>query len=431
MKSFFLILLFLTYLSNVYANNFNNSTNDNERIFFDTYLGIDILTLFLVFFISIITTIGGVGGGGLLIPTYMLVSKFSLEEAIPLSVVTILGDTLVRIIVLYNKKHPLNEKRYLIDMMPILLIVPFDGNSSFIGVILSEISPQSFTIILIILVLGFTFYKSISKAIRSFLKENIYLNEESNNLEMVMIDGIAEYFNAEQVREARQNNLGEGDTLNDKLIKTGIIFLSILIISIFSITRSLIDKCSLYYWIHIFSQFFIVGVIGFLIIKYISNDYEKKRQNNYIFLEGDIIWKKENIIKFILIATVTGALSTYMGIGGGMLITPIMMQVGMIPEVVVATSSITTFFSSTISTINYILVGKLLINYGLLYSFVSAFGSIFGLILSNIILSKFKRQSIIIFIVSLILFTSIILLITNSLTNNDLSEFKFNNFCEV
>ena len=120
-----------------------------------------------------------------------------------------------------------------------------------------------------------------------------------------------------------------------------------------------------------------------------------------------------------------------MGIGGGMLITPIMMQVGMIPEVVVATSSITTFFSSTISTINYILVGKLLINYGLLYSFVSALGSIFGLILSNIILSKFKRQSIIIFIVSLILFTSIILLVTNAITNNDLSEFKFNNFCEA
>lgn len=426
MKSF-LILLFLIFITNVYAT---NSTNDNERIFFDTYLGTDIITIFLVFFISIITTIGGVGGGGLLIPTYMLVSKFSLEEAIPLSVVTILGDTLVRVLVLYNKRHPLNEKRYLIDMMPILLIVPFDGNSSFIGVILSQITPQSLTIILIILVLGFTFYKSISKAIRSFLKENIYLNQENNNLEMVMIDGIAEYFDAEQVREARLNNLGEGDTLKDKIIKTGIIFTSILIISIFSITRSLLDKCGLYYWIHIISQFFIVAIMGFLIIKYLANDYEKKRQNNYIFLQGDIIWKKENITKFILIATVTGALSTYMGIGGGMLITPIMMQVGMIPEVVVATTSITTFFSSIISTINYILVGKLLINYGLLYSFVSAIGSIFGLILSNMMLSRFKRQSIIIFIVSLILFTSIILLVTNALTNNDLSEFKFNNFCE-
>jgi uncharacterized membrane protein YfcA len=426
MKSF-LILLFLIFITNVYAT---NSTNNNERIFFDTYLETDIITIFLVFFISIITTIGGVGGGGMLIPTYMLVSKFSLEEAIPLSVVTILGDTLVRVLVLYNKRHPLNEKRYLIDMMPILLIVPFDGNSSFIGVILSQITPQSLTIILIILVLGFTFYKSISKAIRSFLKENIYLNQENNNLEMVMIDGIAEYFDAEQVREARLNNLGEGDTLKDKIIKTGIIFTSILIISIFSITRSLLDKCGLYYWIHIISQFFIVAIMGFLIIKYLANDYEKKRQNNYIFLQGDIIWKKENITKFILIATVTGALSTYMGIGGGMLITPIMMQVGMIPEVVVATSSITTFFSSIISTINYILVGKLLINYGMLYSFVSAIGSIFGLILSNMMLSRFKRQSIIIFIVSLILFTSIILLVTNALTNNDLSEFKFNNFCE-
>ena len=88
------------------------------------------------------------------------------------------------------------------------------------------------------------------------------------------------------------------------------------------------------------------------------------------------------------------------------------------------------FFSSIISTVNYIIVGKLLINYGLLYSFTSAIGSIFGLKLSNYILSKFKRQSIIIFVVSLILFTSIILLITNALTNNNFSNFTFNNICE-
>ena len=131
----------------------------------------DIILSILVFIISIITTIGGVGGGGLLIPTYILMGNFSLEEAIPLSVITILGDTLVRIFNLYLKRHPMNNNRYLIDMMPILLIVPIDGNFSFLGVILSEIMPNSITLAVIILVLGITFYKSIIKGIKTYKKE--------------------------------------------------------------------------------------------------------------------------------------------------------------------------------------------------------------------------------------------------------------------
>ena len=115
-----ILCLFLSLINYVSAN--------EDRVIFDTHLDLDLISITLVFIISIITTIGGVGGGGLLIPTYMLVSGFTLEEAIPLSVATILGDTIVRICNLYNKKHPLNDKRYLIDMMPILLIVPFDCN---------------------------------------------------------------------------------------------------------------------------------------------------------------------------------------------------------------------------------------------------------------------------------------------------------------
>ena len=106
-----------------------------------------------------------------------------------------------------------------------------------------------------------------------------------------------------------------------------------------------------------------------------------------------------------------------------------MINVGMIPEVVVATSSISTFFSSIISVINYIISGKLIWDYGIVFSISSALGSILGLKLSDYILHKYKRQSIIIFIVSLILFTSIILLTVNAFTKYDINEFTFNKVC--
>ena len=389
-------------------------------------LGNDIILSILVFIISIITTIGGVGGGGLLIPTYMFVGKFSLEEAIPLSVMSILGDTLVRILNLYLKKHPMNSKRYLINMMPILLIVPFDGNFSFLGVILSEIMPNIVTLGVIILTLGLTFYKSIVKAVRTFLKENEYL--DSNNLELVIIDGIGEYFNINKLEEYKFSN-GIGDSLLDKIKKTLIIFFTIVVISIFCILRSFYDKCSLINIANIMLQFLVMGIISYFIICYIKKDYENKRLNKYIFLEGDIIWNNTNITKFIIISSLTGILSTYMGIGGGMLITPIMIQVGMIPEVVIATGSITTFFSSLISTLNYLLAGRLNLNYGILLSIMSMLGSFIGLKLSDLILMKLKRQSILIFIVSLILLISGVMLV-NSVMMNDLNNFKIKNFCK-
>lgn len=386
----------------------------------------DIILSILVFIISIITTIGGVGGGGLLIPTYIFIGKFSLDEAIPLSVMTILGDTLVRIVNLYLKKHPMNSKRYLINMMPILLIVPFDGNFSFFGVILSEIMPNIVTLGVIILTLGLTFYKSIVKAVRTFLKENEYL--DSNNLELVIIDGIGEYFDINKLEEYKLNN-GIGDTLSDKIKKTLIIFFTILVISTFCVLRMLNDKCSINNIVNIISQFIVVGIISYYIINYIKKDYERKRLNNYIFLEGDIIWNNANITKFIIIASLTGILSTYMGIGGGMLITPIMIQVGMIPEVVIATGSITTFFSSLISTLNYLLAGRLNLNYGILLSIMSMLGSLVGLKLSDLILSRLKRQSILIFIVSLILLISGVMLV-NSVIMNGLGNLEIGNYCK-
>ena len=387
----------------------------------------DIILSILVFFISVVTTIGGVGGGGLLIPTYIFIGKFSLNEAIPLSVITILGDTLVRIFNLYLRRHPMNSKRYLIDMMPILLIVPFDGNFSFIGVILSEIMPNLITLSVIILVLGLTFYKSIVKAVKLFLKENQYL--DSNNLELVMIDGIGEYFDVNKLEEYKFSNC-IGDTLSDKIKKTLILFFTIVVISTFCILRTLNDKCSLNNIVNIICQFILVGIISYFIIYYIKKDYENKRLNNYIFLEGDIIWNNKNIIKFIIISSLTGVLSTYMGIGGGMLITPIMIQVGMIPEVVIATGSITTFFSSLISTLNYLLAGRLNLNYGILLSVASMIGSFVGLKLSDFILSKLKRQSILVFIVSLILLISGVMLV-NSVTMNDLGKLEIGNYCKI
>ena len=422
------------------------------REFIKDDLNNDITLIFLVFIISIITTIGGVGGGGLLIPLFMLAGGFELIESIPMTILTILGDTLVRIFFLYNKKHPLSDKRDLIYFPPLLIISLFDANTSFFGVILSNFTPNLMTIISLLSVLTLTFYKSIKKAINTYLNELKYLKDSNAGLKLIIIDGIAEYFKIEDLENNNfsidfehnndENNyeiivfdgieapIEKGDTQLKKYFNTFLIFFNLSIISIFSITRRYFNICNYSYWIHTFGQFICTIILGYNTINHIITEYKKNKENNFVFIQGDINWTNNVINKFIIIGSLTGFISTYIGIGGGMLTTPIMIQVGMLPEVVVATSSISTLCSCIISCINYLIVGELPIIYGTVFSFSSAFGSILGIYGSEFILKRYKKQSPIIFIVSLIVFSSIILLSVNAFNKGLVYDYSFNNLCK-
>jgi hypothetical protein len=49
---------------------------------------------------------GGIGGGGILVPLYVLVGRFAPKEAVPLSNITILGGAIANVLFNYWKRHP-------------------------------------------------------------------------------------------------------------------------------------------------------------------------------------------------------------------------------------------------------------------------------------------------------------------------------------
>ena len=401
----------------------------DDNVFTDNIVN-DSILIFLVTLISILTTIGGVGGGGLLIPVYMLIGNFKIETAIPLTIFTILGDTVMRIIFLFNKNHPLNQKRDLIYFPPLLLITLADANTSFIGVVLSNVSSSMITSVCLLFTLIFTFYKSVKKAINTYIKEEKYLNDPNHGFNLVIIDGIGEYIKDEDI-ESITNEERNGDSFNDKIKNTLLMLFNVSIVSIFSITRPYFNICNGYYWLHSIGQFGTVTTLLYYNIQYILKDYEYKKENNYIFLNGDISWNYETITKYVSIGSITGFVSSYIGIGGGMLTTPIMIQTGIIPEVVIATTSVSTLFSCLISSINYIVEDRIPIKYGCIFASSSAIGSIGGIYISNYIVTKYKKQSPLIFFVALIIFTSIILLTSNAVSSGLFEDYKFKNICNV
>ena len=77
----------------------------------------DYLGLGLAVFALVVAAGGGIGGGGMLVPIYILALGFDTKTAIPLSNITILGGAITNTWMNSKKRHP-RADRPLVDVRP-------------------------------------------------------------------------------------------------------------------------------------------------------------------------------------------------------------------------------------------------------------------------------------------------------------------------
>ncbi|KAI9112425.1 hypothetical protein K1719_016622 [Acacia pycnantha] len=105
-----------------------------------------------------------------------------------------------------------------------------------------------------------------------------------------------------------------------------------------------------------------------------------------------------------------GILGGVFRIGGGMLISSLLLQVGIASEITAATSSFMVIFSSTMSTLQYALMGIHDINKALILSTISFVASLVGLLVVQRAVRKYKRASLIVFSLSATMALNIVLM---------------------
>ena len=137
-------------------------------------LGREFIGLTLLIMITSISTVGGIGGGGLVIPFCMTFFGFSTKSAIALSGFTIFSCSVVRFIFFLNHKHP-EKDAVLIDYDLASIMLPIIMMGSMIGVLASITLPNlvlqvSLTILMIFLAILTGF-----KGRQIYKKENIRL----------------------------------------------------------------------------------------------------------------------------------------------------------------------------------------------------------------------------------------------------------------
>lgn len=406
---------------------------------------------------------GGIGGGGILVPIYILILGFSPKHAIPLANVTVFGGSVANTILNTQKRHPLAD-RPLVDWDLILVMEPLTIAGALIGAFLNKLLPEGLLVVMLVLLLSFTAHNTLTKAMKMYKKESKEIARQKAAVEGSALTEMVRLESQENVEESTEEllesmELGEDETapgpadtdseqhemkygnttveqmetlkrildeerstpMNNIMILVSM-FVVVLFVNIVkgggAFPSPLGIKCgSSSFWIANFAILAWIVVISLFVRSYLVNRFETKERVNYPYVEGDIKWDGSATIKYPVICALAGFFAGMFGVGGGIVKGPLMLAMGIHPAVSSASSACMILFTSFTATTSFVVFGLLDPDYApfcLAMGFVATFG---GQLALHYLMQKFQRNSLIAFSIGFVVLLSAFLMTIQSLVS--------------
>ncbi|KAK4481137.1 hypothetical protein RD792_012014 [Penstemon davidsonii] len=338
-----------------------------------------VLATIIGFLGSACGTVGGVGGGGIFVPMLTLVVGFDTKSAAAISKCMIMGASASSVWYNLRVPHPCREVP-IIDYDLALLFQPMLMLGITIGVSLSVVFPYwLITVLIIILFIG-TSSRSFVKAIEMWKEETI--------LKKSMED-----------RQTFANSRGELliDTVYEPLVpreeKT---------------SSNGTKACSPFYWVLNLLQLPVaLAVFWYECVKLYKESKKRRRDGNAEQIcEAAIQWTVTNLAFCALCGILGGTVGGLLGSGGGFILGPLLLEIGVIPQVASATATFVMMFSSSLSVVEFYLLKRFPIPYALYLMAVSILAGFWGQCFIRKMVAILRRASIIVFILSGVIFAS-------------------------
>ncbi|GAV71263.1 TauE domain-containing protein [Cephalotus follicularis] len=366
----------------------------------------------LCFIAASISSAGGIGGGGLFVPILTIVAGVDLKTASSFSAFMVTGGSVAN--VMYN----LFSRKTLIDYDIALLSEPCMLLGVGIGVICNLMFPEWLITVLFAVFLAWTTFKTCKNGVW-------YWNLESEEVKRSKGCGNAEIgvfrngsFNPSTGLKCINNPLLG---VEERRLRFSWMDLGVLVIVWFSFfvlylvrgnrygqSFMPLEPCGVGYWI--VSTLQIPLAIAFTVWILCRKDCCKEHIPNQQVTEDLATHRPSNKLIFPLMALIAGILGGVFGIGGGILISPLLLQVGIAPEVTAATCSFMVFFSSTMSAVQYLLLGIEHIGSALIFAIICFVASLVGLAVIQKAIQEYGRASLIVFSVSIVMALSTVLI---------------------
>ncbi|KAJ9559180.1 hypothetical protein OSB04_013794 [Centaurea solstitialis] len=309
-----------------------------------------VLGAFIGFCGAAFGSVGGVGGGGIFVPMLTLIIGFDAKSATAISKCMIMGAAAST--VLYNLKlrHPTLDMP-IIDYDLALLIQPMLMLGISIGVSFNVIfADWMVTVLLIILFIG-TSTKAFCRGVDTWKKETIMKKEAAKRLETNGDGAEAEY----KLLPGGPSNGTK--TKPDQPLKEEVGILE--------------NVCWKELGLLVFVWVAFLGLqIGKIPISFGVSGYEAVclyRGSRIISSKGDssTTLGVGQLILYCLCGIIAGLVGGLLGLGGGFIMGPLFLELGVPPQVSSATATFAMTFSSSMSVVEYYLLKRFPVPYGL------------------------------------------------------------------
>ncbi|THG10526.1 hypothetical protein TEA_007876 [Camellia sinensis var. sinensis] len=325
------------------------------------------------FFGAAFGSVGGVGGGGIFVPMLTLIIGFDAKSSAAMSKCMIAGAAAASVFFNLKLRHPTLDLP-IIDYDLALLFQPMLVLGISIGVAFNVIfADWMVTVLLIILFLG-TSIKTFFKGLETWKKETI-IKKDAARLSASNDGGSeeAEYkplpggpSNGTQM-ESNESKAPEVSIIQNIYWKElGILFAVWAIILALQIGKNYTTSCSAAYWVlNLLQVIYVaqipvaVGASGYQAI----NLYKGRR---VIASKGEEVttWRVHQLVLYCSCGVLAGIVGGLLGLGGGFILSPLFLELGIPPQVSSATATFAMLFSSSMSVVEYYLLKRFPVPYG-------------------------------------------------------------------
>ncbi|CAK9141207.1 unnamed protein product [Ilex paraguariensis] len=388
------------------------------------------------FFGAAFGSVGGVGGGGIFVPMLTLIIGFDAKSATAISKCMIMGAAASTVYYNLKLRHPTLDMP-IIDYDLAVLIQPMLMLGISLGVAFNVLfADWMVTVLLIVLFLG-TSTKAFFRGVETWKKETIMKKEAAKRLEAN--DGREEEYKllpsgpSNGTKKEATDSAEPEVTILENVCWTDfglLVFVWFAFLAL-QITKNYAATCSVTYWVLNLLQIPVaVGVSSFEAISL----YKGWRK---IESKGDTGTNLQvhQLIVYCFFGLLAGIVGGLLGLGGGFIMGPLFLELGVPPQVSSATATFAMMFSSSMSVIEYYLLKRFPVPYALYLIVVATIAAFVGQHAVRKLINLLGRASLIIFILAFTIFVSAISLggvgISNMIGKIERHEYMgFENLCK-
>jgi uncharacterized membrane protein YfcA len=368
----------------------------------------DMVCTILIVLTAALSASAGLGGGGVYVPLTVLLVGLKTSEAVPLSQTMVFAGSIVNVVMLVGDRHPTKPERPKIAYDIVMLLNPGLAFGVTVGVIAHLVTPVWLTLACLFVTLIYAFHKSFARGRKLYAKETedekaAAAAEASNGgagageeSQALLPGGSGDpaktILNVEEARK-REASVAETVKVAKQVSMIVLCWMASLMINLMHP-----ERCSQSHWMQLAMLLVVAGVFTLCAVR-VTN------------LHNDDLDMKGSGMKYSAMAFLAGFLGGFLGIGGGLVMGPVLLELGLLPEVSQATTALFVLLSSSLGTAQFVLLGKEMPYFVLWYTFWVAISTIAGQMMSDRIVRVYKRTSFIVFAVCGVVFMSAVMMI--------------------